>query len=132
MFSFDAISYFGTILGRLTATLGMILAASHTAVWLGASTPDARAWVQAGLEGSHPYAYIELGRHGHQVSFRQWVVPSSHLAHVRLRHHGHLWQVTINGHRSRWWWLRRADAITTLETDSPAVAYIDGHIVKGG
>lgn len=124
-------AYFGTILGKLTATLGMIAAAAHTAVWLGASTPDAHRWVQAGLEGSRPWAYIEVGTGSRQVSIREWPVAANHLAYVRLRHRGNRWQVVIDGRHSRWLCLRRGVAITTLETDGLAAAFVDGRIIHG-
>lgn len=126
------VQYFGTIVGKTLATLGMIVASSHTAVWLGASTPNARTWVQAGLEGGVPYAYIETGRRGGEVTLREWRVPSGHVAVVHLRHRGNWWRVLIDDRHSRWMRVRNAKAITTLETDGPAVALIDGRIVSGG
>lgn len=125
-------AYFGTLFGKMSAVVVLLAAASHTAVWLGASTPNARYWIQGGLEGSATrYAYVEVGRAGHQVSLRRWPVSPDHHAFVRLHRRGDRWQVAIDGYRSRWWRLPHAVTITTLETNGPAVALIDGNLVQG-
>jgi len=125
------LSYIGIVYGHKTATVQLVKVASLTAVWLGASA-NAVSWIQAGLTDSPPYAYIETGRNGHQVTLREWAVPQGHTAHIRLRHVAGRWRVIIDGTRSRWFRLRHAVSITVLETDGPAVAYINGHRVSGG
>lgn len=126
------IRYFGTLVGHKLATVGMIAAATHTAAWLGASTPGRPlTWVQGGVEGSHPYAYIERGRDGRQVSFREWPVSPTHVAHVRLIRRGDRWRVVLDGHKSVWMRVRDAQTITTLETNGPSSAFIDGRVVRG-
>jgi hypothetical protein len=126
------VAYVGTLIGKTAATLGLLAASTHTAVWLGASTPDASRWIQAGLEGDRPYAYVEAGRGGRQVSLREWPVAPGHLARVRLQRRGDRWRVLIDGRRSRWRTIPRAVPIATLETDGPAAALIDGRLVRGG
>jgi hypothetical protein len=126
------VHYFGTILGLKSATVGIILAASHTAAWLGASTNTRTpTWIQAGVEGSRPYAYVERGRVGKQTSLREWPVSSGHVAHVRLVRSGERWRVVIDGYRSVWARVPHAQTITTLETDGRSSALIDGRIVRG-
>jgi len=124
-------SYIGILYGHKTATVRLVQVASMTAVWLGASTRSI-TWIQAGLEGAHPNAYIETGRNGHQTSLRRWPVPAGHLAHIRLQHVKHRWRVIIDGQRSRWLRLRHAISITVLETNGPAIAYINGKLIVGG
>jgi hypothetical protein len=123
------VSYVGTILGKTVASLALLLSAGHTAVWLGASTPNAQRWIQAGLEGSRPYAYVERGVNGQQVSLREWPVPPGHVAHVRLVHRGNYYRVIIDGYKSRRMFIPHARKITTLETNGPAKAIINDHLV---
>lgn len=123
--------YLGVLFGRLAATLGLVSASAGSAVWLGVSSPDARCWLQAGLEGNPAYAYVERGCAGRQVSFRSWLVPADHLAWVRLERRGAYWRIRIDGYCSRWWLVRRAVSITALETRSRAAALIDGRLVVG-
>ena len=114
------------------ATVGMILAASHTAAWLGASTNSTRStWIQGGVEGAHPYAYVERGRDGRQVSLREWPVPPTHIARIRLVRRGDRWRVVVDGYKSVWMRIDRAHTITTLETNGRSSALIDGRIVRG-
>lgn len=135
--------YFGVLIGKVKAVVALVSVIllpthSHAAVWLGASSPNAHRWVQAGIEqqtgDAHPYAYIEIGRQGRQVSLWEWPVsPSDHLR-VRLFHRGSRWRVVIGGHSSRFVYVPHASTITTLETqgDLPVavVAYIDGRLVS--
>lgn len=133
--------YFGLVTGKLAATLALlhvalILPGSHAAAWLGASTPNAGDWIQAGIAighgGSSPAVYVERGHDHHQVSLREWPVPWSHVSHVRLVHHGAYWRVIVDGYRSRWVKLARAVTFTTLETRNAGagnIALIDGRQV---
>lgn len=123
------LGYFGTLIGHKVAAVGMIAAAAHSAVWLGASNPQ-RTWIQAGLEGPHPYAYVETGRYGHQRSIRLWKVSAGHIAHIRLLQRGARWRVVIDSYRSIWFRVRRATTITTFETSGPSAAWINGKIVR--
>lgn len=133
--------YFGLILGKAKAVLALVSVCcmthgAHAAVWLGASSPNSRTWVQAGIEqeadDAHPYAYIEIGKHGVQVSLDEWPARLGERLHVRLFHHGARWRVRIGRHRSRWVHVPHAQEITALETlgdGFPVVAFIDGHLV---
>jgi hypothetical protein len=123
--------YFGVLIGKKIATVAIVLAASHTAAWLGAQTPEARRWIQAGVEGSHPYAYVETGWAYHQRSLRMWPVPKGYVAHVRLLRKGDRWRVVIGTYKSAWYRIPGAITVTTLETNGPAKALIDGRIVVG-
>ena len=134
--------YFGLLVGKVKAVLALmsvtLAPSSHAAVWLGASSPNAHTWVQAGVEQTYgdqqPYAYIEIGRRGRQVSLREWPAGLNTHVHVRLVHRGARWRVLILGHRSRFVYVPHATTVTTLEThgDTPVsvVAYIDGRLVS--
>ena len=133
--------YFGIVVGKAKAVIALVSVCcltqhAHAAVWLGASTPDARTWVQAGIvqeDGDgRPYAYIEIGAHGRQVSIGEWPARLGERLHVRLFHHDERWRVRIGRHTSRWVHVPHAQEITALETlgsGFPAGAYIDGHLV---
>jgi hypothetical protein len=123
--------YLGIIVGRHAASVSLVKVAGKTAVWLGVSTRSP-SWIQAGLEGAHPFEYVEYGRDGRQVTIREWPVAHGHVAHVRVVRSGSRWRVIIDSYRSRWHRLRRVSAITVLETNGPAVAVIDGKRVGGG
>jgi hypothetical protein len=86
--------YFGLLFGRLNLRLSLDSAwirsvDGHAAVWLGASSHDARDWIQAGIEFSHgdatPSLYVEIGRDGGQEGFyrRPWELGKP--ATVKLR-----------------------------------------------
>lgn len=117
-----------TTVSLITATS---TGSSHVAVWMGASTSDARNWVQAGIEqsagDSHPWEYIEIGKGGIQRSLREWPTTYRHKAHIRLLHRGNLWKITIDTHTSPWVWLPggRINTLALLER------YVDGGIAHG-
>lgn len=108
----------------LAATAGITLVAAtatgsgHVAAWMGASTPDARNWIQAGVEktaGSPPNEYIEIGRGGVQRSIRLWPTTLGHRAKIRLWRSGSLWRIAIDSHVSKWTWLPRTAREDTLK-----------------
>jgi len=137
--------YFGIKVGHLKATVALLhviglTAGGHSAAWLGASTPDASRWVQAGvatLAGTPgSFLYIEIGRDGGtNDSFWSWPTTPGHVAHVRLYHHDTYWLVTIDGHESHRVWIPHGVAVTTLEDLSSgpisSLALIDGRQVRG-
>lgn len=138
--------YFGMIVGKLHAVIALTAVSltahpnNHAAVWLGASTHNARNWVQAGVEQMgwqrRPHLYFEVGSQGRQIMFRSWPITAHEhgRVYVRLRHAHRSWQVVFAGHASPWVYLPNAETITVLETQSSkapvrATAFIDGRIV---
>ena len=95
--------YVGLVFGRLTVRVSLDRVAlanpgDHAAVWAGVSTPDARDWVQAGVErtkgdGVGPFVYVELGRGGVQESIENWPWTLGSPVTVGLRRRGGLWVV---------------------------------------
>lgn len=137
--------YFGMLAGKLKAVVALTAVAlsaahpnQHAAVWLGASTHNARNWVQAGIEQMgwqpRPSDYIEIGRNGRQVYFWSWPIMRDHRAKIRLYHRGPYWRVVVDGHASRRVYLPNAATYTLLETYSSsrlhATALIDGRKVS--
>jgi hypothetical protein len=137
--------YYGIVVGKLKALLALgavsfspAVPNAHAAVWLGASTRDARTWVQAGIEQAawqrRPQAYIEIGRGGAQVMLRTWPIKRDQRLTVQLVHRGSYWRVLIAGHYSPYVRVPRANVLTLLETYSPgrlaASAFIDGRRVR--
>lgn len=107
------------ILGA-TAVVSLVSATStggsHVAVWMGVSTHNAQSWLQAGIEQSggdtHPWEYIERGRGGVQVSLNEWPTTIGHKARITLKERGSLWQITIDGHTSKWVYIPKAETST--------------------
>jgi hypothetical protein len=114
---------------------------SHVAVWMGVSTDDAQNWLQAGVEktaGGHVAEYIEVGRHGRQVSLNEWPTSFGHRARIRLLHRNarRLWRISIDGHTSKWTWIPggHVNTLALLERyrdggTSGGIAVINGHKV---
>jgi hypothetical protein len=127
-------SYFGVLVGKAKATLALlsaVIATGHAAVWLGASSPDATRWTQAGIAdvGSQRFAYVETNSPaGHSLV----TLPAPARAAVRVFSRGGRYRVTIAGHASRWVWVPHASLIACLELygDSHAVASINGRVVR--
>lgn len=108
--------------GVASCTVVLVTAISpgdgHVAVWMGVSTRDAHAWLQAGIERTgkqRPAEYIEVGKHGRQISLLTWPTRLGHRARIRLAHRGSLWRITIDGHSSRW----TLAALTATSPPSP-------------
>jgi len=127
----------GIALVSVTAT-----GSSHVAAWIGVSTPDAQAWLQAGIAktaGQRPAEYIEVGRGGRQISLHLWPTRLGHRARVRLLRRGDLWQVRIDGHVSRWTRIPhgKVNTLSLLEVyrdggRASGVAVVGGRRVRGG
>lgn len=111
---------------------------SHVAVWLGASTPDAKAWIQGGIEQENgdasPSAYVEIGSGGLQVHLERWPVKFGDKVVVALRQSAAGWSCKVGDHT----WrgpvvLAGANRISTLETlgGAHAVATLNGRSVSG-
>lgn len=108
---------------------------AHAAVWDGASGPDARVWVQAGIEdsGDGPQLYVEAANYPKCLySLRTWPARFGEHERVRVVHHGDRWRAIIGGHSTRWTVIRHPNLIATLELygRAAAVAHIDGHRVR--
>lgn len=130
--------YFGLLFGRLRIRVALLEASfagpnDHAAVWLGASSHDAREWIQAGIEVStgdeHPFLYVERGSMGRQVAFERRPWEFGKPATVRLRRgQGKRWRASVEGlqSRRRGKIIARPSLIATLETlgDAKTVARI--------
>lgn len=115
-------SYFGLVIGKAKLALALLTvtalpSGSHVAVWLGASTPDARAWVQAGVEQTsgqtEPSVYIE--EHAMNGRYSLTLYPGT-AGRVRLQERFGRYRVTIGGHQSRWVWVPHATRIACMES----------------
>lgn len=137
--------YFGIMVGHLKATVALLhvvglTAGGHSAAWLGASTPDANRWVQAGIETTANvpgnYLYIEIGRDGGKNdSLWTWPTTPGHVARIRLFHHDTYWLVKVDGHESHRVWIPHGVTVTALEDLSArrmsSLATIDGRLIRG-
>ena len=115
-------SYYGTSTGIRSLRLSLDTAtirdrSSHVAAWLGASTQDASAWVQAGVadEGAGPCVYIEFQRPGSTPYIVMWPTEYGHRVRVTLAVHLNRWHVTVAHHVSRSVLLPDAFLVSTLE-----------------
>lgn len=69
----------------------------HVALWIGASTPDAKAWIQVGVmsNGGPPHAYAETGSGGYHDLGRVRFGTCLHLGVIRTA--AGSWDVSLNG-----------------------------------
>lgn len=69
----------------------------HVALWLGASTPDAKAWIQVGVmsDGGEPHAYAETARSGFRDLGRVRFGRCVELGVMRTA--GGAWRVSLDG-----------------------------------
>jgi hypothetical protein len=126
---------------KLTISVDLISAQttannSHAAVWIGAQTPNAKQWVQAGVAFESgiglPFAYIESNAgHGRLIKFSSlpWTMGSP--IQVRLeRRHG-MWRAGVDGLWTPWRHLTGVIRCSLLELmgSAHATALIDGRTV---
>lgn len=107
---------------------------SHVAVWLGANSRDMKSWVQGGIEQSsfdkNPYAYIEVGFHGEQVSYQYWPVKLGQKVKVKIVRSQGLWKIVLSfaesSHVSKKISIRDPVLDSMLEVEGRAMAA--GHV----
>lgn len=101
----------------LTLAWATTPAGSHNfaAVWIGASTPTAHRWVQAGIFSTdgQTYLYVESMGRTHRVDMIQWSLRVPVLA--RLQHRGSRWRALVGPLRTPWLFLRQGKPLGALE-----------------
>ena len=131
--------YYGVQTGKYTYVVilnsAQVIHPGHAAVWGNVQNQRGTRWVQAGIEydgTKQPHFYIETKNGPKDYSFRDWSWNFGQKITVKLTHVKHRWRVTINRHRSRALYFRRAFKVGTLEIfkQASAIAYINGHSIK--
>ena len=106
----------------------------HTAAWIGAQTPSASRWVQAGIadENGSVFLYVEWNRpKGYGINTFPWQLGKPEGAVLQRR--GFMWRAGIDSHWTPWLYFRSPARCSTLElfNGSHGVALIDRRLAVG-
>lgn len=104
-------------------------------VWIGAQTPHASRWVQAGIykQGLLTWLYVEWNRgSGPRLLTFPWAHNLIERAHLQHRKGGY-WRAEIGTMRTPWLHLRRVKRCTVMELrgGSHAVALVGAQVIRG-
>jgi hypothetical protein len=119
----------------LTLTWAVAPSPDAAAVWIGAQTPTAHRWVQAGVAAGskgHAFLYAEWNRGaGAKSHVQPWRLTRP--VRARLERRGNLWRAGIGNLWTPWVRLRHVKRCTTLELagGAHAAAIINGKVIAG-